>query len=172
MKVILSKLYLFKCLKNIHVSILIIAKNNSFFDLYWKVTKEYKELYTNCIVFIEKGILMECYGTDDLDFIHTICRNSGLLQYTQNIYALTICMYSFRFLCFDGYSRPSPRLSDNPDSLFPCPVTFVTGQRLLGQGFPDSAGRICTVGSATQPSSRPLRLELATGIVLRVHFYY
>ena len=47
---------------------------------------------------------------------------------------------------------------------FPCPVTFVTCQRLLKQSFPDSASRLCTVGSATRPSSRPLRLELATGI--------
>ena len=32
---------------------------------------------------------------------------------------------------------------------FPCPVTSVTGQRLLKQSFPDSASRLCTVGSAT-----------------------
>ena len=51
---------------------------------------------------------------------------------------------------------------------FPCPVTFVTGLRLLKQSFPDSASRICTVGSKTRSSSRPLRLELATEIVLRV----
>ena len=32
---------------------------------------------------------------------------------------------------------------------FPGPVTFVTGQRLLKKSFPDSASRLCTVGSAS-----------------------
>ena len=32
---------------------------------------------------------------------------------------------------------------------FLCLVTFVTGQRLLKHSFPDSASRLCTVGSAT-----------------------
>ena len=43
---------------------------------------------------------------------------------------------------------------------FPCPVTFFTGQRLLKQSFPDSASRLCTVGSATRPSSHPLSRTL------------
>ena len=46
---------------------------------------------------------------------------------------------------------------------FPRPVTFVTGQRLLKQSLRNSASRLCTMGSATRPSSRPLRHELATG---------
>ena len=69
---------------------------------------------------------------------------------------------------------PSPPLFSLTTQLrnpLSCPVTFVTGQRLLKQSFPDSASRLCTLGSATRPSSRPLRLELATGVVLRVQLH-
>ena len=47
---------------------------------------------------------------------------------------------------------------------FPCPGTFVTGQRLLKQSFPDSASRLCTVGSATRPSSPTIIIHYAVWV--------
>ena len=60
------------------------------------------------------------------------------------------------FFCFALTVIPGPprfSLTIQLRNPFPCPVTFVTGQRLLNQSFPDSASRLCTVGSATRPSS-------------------
>ena len=53
---------------------------------------------------------------------------------------------------FDFKVTPGPPLFSMTIQLrnpFPCPVTFVTGQRLLKQSFPDLASHICTVGSET-----------------------
>ena len=82
-----------------------------------------------------------------------------------------IVHYFFKFY-FASTVVPGPPLFSLTIQLrnqFPSPVTFVTGQRLLMQGFLDSASRTCTVGSATRPSSRLLHRELVKGIVV---FFY